>query len=40
MKRTSQSEMIAHLTVKCHHSLLAASYGPHKTPESGKSSMS
>jgi len=35
-----QSKMIAHLTEKCLDSLSAASYGPHKTPESGKSSMS
>jgi len=35
-----QSKMIAHLTEKCLDSLSAASYGPHETPESGKSSMS
>jgi hypothetical protein len=31
---------IAHMTEECHHSLSAASYGPHITPESGKSSTS
>jgi len=35
-----QSKMIAHLTEKWLHSLSAASYGPHKTPESSKSSTS
>ena len=32
--------LMVHQTATCHHSLSAATYGPHKPPESGKSSKS